>query len=45
MIFDFEFDFDGGERGGEFDIYMKLGPKRMIFSPGRAENLEELNIS
>jgi ribulose-phosphate 3-epimerase len=39
--FDFEFDLMVANAVENFDIYMKLGPKRMIFHLGAQKNLEE----
>ncbi len=39
--FDFEFDLMVMEAVENFDLYMKLGPKRMIFHLGAQTNLEE----
>ncbi len=39
--FDFEFDMMVADAVENFDIYMKLGPKRMIFHLGAQKNLEE----
>ena len=39
--FDFEFDLMMADAVENFDIYMKLGPKRMIFHLGAQKNLEE----
>ncbi|OGI68387.1 hypothetical protein A2738_00670 [Candidatus Nomurabacteria bacterium RIFCSPHIGHO2_01_FULL_42_15] len=39
--FDFEFDLMVSDAVGNFDLYMKLGPKRMIFHLGAQKNLEE----
>jgi len=39
--FDFEFDLMVSEAMENFDLYMKLGPKRMIFHLGAQKNLEE----
>ena len=39
--FDFEFDLMVADAVENFDIYMKLGPKRMIFHLGAQKNLEE----
>ena len=39
--FDFEFDLMVADALENFDIYMKLGPKRMIFHLGAQNNLEE----
>jgi len=39
--FDFELDLMVAEAVENFDIYMKLGPKRMIFHLGAQKNLEE----
>jgi ribulose-phosphate 3-epimerase len=39
--FDFEFDLMVADAVENFDIYMKLGPKRMIFHLGAERNLEE----
>lgn len=39
--FDFEFDLMVADAVENFDIYMKLGPKRMIFHLSAQKNLEE----
>ena len=39
--FDFEFDLMVAEAMENFDLYMKLGPKRMIFHLGAQKNIEE----
>ena len=39
--FDFEFDLMVIDAVENFDIYMKLGPKRMIFHLGAQKNLED----
>lgn len=39
--FDFEFDLMVADAVENFDIYMKLGPKRMIFHLGAQKNIEE----
>jgi ribulose-phosphate 3-epimerase len=39
--FDFEFDLMAEEVSDNFDIYMKLGPKRIIFHLDAQKNLEE----
>jgi len=39
--FDFEFDLMVADAVENFDIYMKLGPKRMIFHLGAQKNLEK----
>ena len=39
--FDFEFDLMVADAVENFDIYMKLGPKRMILHLGAQKNLEE----
>lgn len=39
--FDFEFDLMVSDAVENFDIYMKLGPKRMIFHLGAQKNLDE----
>ena len=39
--FDFEFDLMVLDAVENFDIYMKLGPKRMIFHLGAQKNLED----
>ena len=39
--FDFEFDLMVADAVENFDIYMKLGPKRIIFHLGAQKNLEE----
>ena len=39
--FDFEFDLMVEKAMENFDIYMKLGPKRMIFHLGAQKNLED----
>jgi ribulose-phosphate 3-epimerase len=39
--FDFEFDLMVSDAVENFDIYLKLGPKRMIFHLGAERNLEE----
>ena len=39
--FDFEFDLMVADAVENFDLYMKLGPKRMIFHLGAQENIEE----
>lgn len=39
--FDFEFDLMVENAVGDFDIYMKLGPKRIIFHLGAQKNIEE----
>ena len=39
--FDFEFDLMVADAVENFDIYMKLGPKRMIFHLGAQKNLED----
>ena len=39
--FDFEFDLMVMDAVENFDIYMKLGPKRMIFHLGAQKNLED----
>ena len=39
--FDFELDLMVADAVENFDIYMKLGPKRMIFHLGAQKNLEE----
>ncbi|MBI5139657.1 hypothetical protein HZA26_03560 [Candidatus Nomurabacteria bacterium] len=39
--FDFEFDFMVANGVSEFDTYMKLGPKRVIFHLGAQKNIEE----
>ncbi len=39
--FDFEFDLMVAEAVENFNIYMKLGPKRMIFHLGAQKNLED----
>ena len=38
---DFEFDLMVADAVENFDIYMKLGPKRMIFHLGAQKNIEE----
>lgn len=39
--FDFEFDLMVMDAVDNFDIYMKLGPKRMIFHLGAQKNIED----
>jgi ribulose-phosphate 3-epimerase len=39
--FDFEFDLMVAEAVENFDLYLKLGPKRMIFHLGAQKDLEE----
>jgi pentose-5-phosphate-3-epimerase len=39
--FDFEFDLMVADAVENFDLYMKLGPKRIIFHPNIGDNLEE----
>lgn len=39
--FDFEFDLMVADAVQNFDLYMKLGPKRLIFHPEIGENMEE----
>jgi len=39
--FDFEFDLMVADAVENFDIYLKLGPKRMIFHLGAQKNLKE----
>lgn len=39
--FDFEFDLMVADAVENFDLYLKLGPKRMIFHPKIDENVEE----
>ncbi len=39
--FDFEFDLMVADAVENFDLYMKLGPKRLIFHPVIGENMEE----
>jgi ribulose-phosphate 3-epimerase len=39
--FDFEFDLMVADVVENFDLYMKLGPKRLIFHLGAQKNLEE----
>lgn len=39
--FDFEFDLMVSDAVENFDLYMKLGPKRMIFHPNFAGNIED----
>src|SRR3989344_7649427 len=37
---DFEFDLMVADAAGDFDLYMKLGPKRMIFHLGAQKDIE-----
>jgi len=39
--FDFEFDLMVADAVENFDLYMKLGPKRLIFHPVIGDNMEE----
>jgi ribulose-phosphate 3-epimerase len=39
--FDFEFDLMVADAVENFDLYMKLGPKRMIFHLGAQKNIDE----
>ena len=39
--FDFEFDLMVADAIDNFDLYLKLGPKRMIFHPDISGNIEE----
>lgn len=39
--FDFEFDLMVADAVENFDLYMKLGPKRMIFHLGAQKNIED----
>src|SRR5690349_5908915 len=38
--FDFEFDLMVGDAVENFDLYMKLGPKRLIFHPNLKEDTQ-----
>jgi len=39
--FDFEFDLMVADAVENFDLYMKLGPKRLIFHPGAQKDIKE----
>lgn len=41
--FDFEFDLMVSDAAENFDLYMKLGPKRMIFHLSAQKNIEEFS--